>query len=204
MYLKNRVSRAWAPSEDTSRDHRPIPEDEKDNLRRRLLPVLSSTPSQIRAQLIPLLHKILSTDFPSKWPDFLDITMHLLGTNDAGSVYAGLQCLLAICRLYRYKGAESRKEFNQIVEASFPQLLAIANRLVQEPGLEAWEMLHLLLKAYKHTIYVSQYLQMLISSMETIACLTGYEVRLASLFDGSRSDGSMVYLVLDSRRERPT
>ena len=165
MYLKNRVSRAWAPSEDTSRDYKPIPEDEKENLRQRLLPLLSSTPPQIRAQLIPLLHKILSTDFPSKWPNFLDITMHLLSTNDASSVYAGLLCLLAICRMYRYKGGDSRKEFNQIIEASFPQLLAIANRLAQETGLEAWEMLHLLLKAYKHAIYVGQLLLASRSSM---------------------------------------
>ena len=82
--------------------------------------------------------------------------MHLLSTNDANSVYAGLQCMLAICRMYRYKGGDSRKEFNQIIEASFPQLLAIANRIVQETSMEAWEMLHLLSKAYKHAIYVSQ------------------------------------------------
>ena len=149
MYLKNRVSRAWAPSEDTSREYKPISENEKENLRQRLLSLLSSTPPQI-------LHKILSTDFPAKWPNFLDITLHLLSTNDASSVYAGLQCMLAICRIYRYKGGDSRKEFNQIIEASFPQLLAIGNRLVQETSAEAWEMLHLLLKAYKHAIYVGQ------------------------------------------------
>lgn len=156
MYLKNRVSRAWAPSEDASRDYKPIPEDEKEDIRQRLLPLLASTPPQIRAQFIPLINKILNSDFPSKWPNFLDVTMHLLGTNDANSVYAGLQCMLAICRLYRYRGGDSRKEYNQIIEASFPQLLAIATRIVQETSVEAWEMLHILLKAYKHAIYVSQ------------------------------------------------
>ncbi len=151
------MNRAWAPSEDAPRENiKPIAEDEKADLRQRLLPLLSQAPSLVRAQLIPLLHKILSTDFPSQWPDFLDITMHLLNTNDANSVYAGLQCLLSICRMYRYKGGDSRKEFNQIIEASFPQLLAIGNRLAQESGLEAWEMLHLLLKAYKHAIYVGR------------------------------------------------
>ena len=145
----------WAPSEDAQRENvKPIPEDEKTDLRQRLLPLLSQAPQLVRAQLIPLLHKILSTDFPEKWPDFLDITLHLMNTNDANSVYAGLQCMLAICRMYRYKGGDSRKEFNQIIEASFPQLLAIGNRLAQETSPEAWEMLHLLLKAYKHAIYV--------------------------------------------------
>lgn len=80
--------------------------------------------------------------------------MQLLNTNDANSVFAGLHCMLAICRMYRFKGVDTRLEFNQIVAGSFPQLLAIATRLVEETGLEAWEMLHIIMKAYKHVIYV--------------------------------------------------
>lgn len=62
--------------------------------------------------------------------------------------------MLALCRMYRYKGGDSRKEFNQIIEASFPQLLSIGTRLAEETSGEAWEMVHVLLKAYKHAIYV--------------------------------------------------
>ena len=105
-------------------------------------------------QLIPILQKILSYDFPAKWPNFLDITMQLLNTNNANSVFAGLHCMLAICRMYRFKGVENRGNFNQIVEASFSQLLGIATRLVDETSLEALEMLHIIMKAYKHAIYV--------------------------------------------------
>lgn len=153
MYLKNRVTRAWQPSED-SVVHKPIPEDEKVDLRNRLLPILASSSPQVRIQLIPILQKILSYDFPAKWPNFLDITMQLLNTNDANSVFAGLHCMLAICRMYRFKGGENRGNFNQIVEASFPQLLGIATRLVEETSVETWEMLHIIMKAYKHAIYV--------------------------------------------------
>lgn len=64
--------------------------------------------------------------------------------------------MLAICRMYRFKGGENREHFNQIVEASFPQLLGIATRLVEETSLEAWEMLHIVMKAYKHSIYVGR------------------------------------------------
>ncbi len=153
VYLKNRVSRAWAPVEDAS-PHKPISQEEKANLRQRLLPLLSSSPPPIRAQLIPILQKILSTDFPSEWPNFLDVTMQLLNTNDASSVVAGLQCILALCRLYRFKAGETRGEFNQIVEAAFPRLLSIATNLVEGANIEAWEMSHITMKAYKHAIYV--------------------------------------------------
>lgn len=86
----------------------------------------------------------------------MDVTLQLLNTNDANSVFAGLHCMLAICRMYRFKGGETRAEFNQIVEASFPQVLAIATRLADETSPETWEMLHIIMKAYKHAIYVRQ------------------------------------------------
>ena len=85
----------------------------------------------------------------------MDITLQLLNTNDANSVFAGLQCLLAICRVYRFKAAEDRGDFNKIVQLSFPQLLSIGSRLVDETSLEAGEMLRTVTKAYKHAIYVS-------------------------------------------------
>ena len=153
VYLKNRVSRAWQPNEDSTTVKR-ISDEEKLDLRSRLLPILASSQQQIRAQLIPVLQKVLSYDFPEKWPNFLDLTLQLLNTNDADSVHAGLNCMLAICRMYRFKGGETREDFNRIVEASFPQLLGIATRLVEEISPEAWEMVHIIMKTYKHAIYV--------------------------------------------------
>lgn len=154
VYLKNRVTRGWAPAEEYP-NNKQIPEEEKIGLRNRLLPILASSPPQIRSQLIPILQKILHYDFPGQWPNFMDITLQLLNTNDGNTVFAGLNCMLAICRVYRFKGAENQGDFNQIVQASFPQMHRIGAGLVNQDSLEAWEMLRILLKAYKHAIYVS-------------------------------------------------
>jgi importin-7 len=83
--------------------------------------------------------------------------MELLNTNEPNSVLAGLQCLLALCRAFRYKATESddRAHFDKIVEGSFPRLLTICNELVNQESDEAGEMLHLALKAYKHATWVS-------------------------------------------------
>lgn len=153
VYLKNRASRGWTTSDDFPQN-KPIPQDEKANLRNEILSLLATSTSQIRLQLIPMLQKILNNDFPTKWPNYFERTTQLLNTNDAGSVYAGLQCMVALCRLYRFKSGETRTDFNQIVEAAFPRLLDIANGLVHERSLEAWEMLHIIMKAFKQTIYV--------------------------------------------------
>ncbi|KAF2813681.1 ARM repeat-containing protein [Mytilinidion resinicola] len=152
VYLKNRITKGWAPAEDYTQA-KPIPDSEKQSFRNRLVPVLVASPQQVRAQLIPTLQKILSYDFPDSWPGFLDITVALLNASDANTVYAGVQCLLALCRIYRFKGGENRTHFDEIVAGTFPQLLNIGNKLVGEDSLEAGEMLHTLLKVYKHAVY---------------------------------------------------
>lgn len=152
VYLKNRVVRGWSPEDAT---HQPIPEEEKAGFRDRLIPVIASSPPQIRNQLIPILQKVLHFDFPAKWPNFLDITMRLVGTNEASSVFTGLQCMLAVCKVYRFKSVENRRDFDEIVAVSFPQLLEIGTKLVGETSNEAGEMLRLVMKSYKHATYVS-------------------------------------------------
>jgi importin-7 len=151
IYLKNRVSRGWPVDAPL---HQPIPDNERKPFRDRLLPVLSTVPSQIRAQIVPILQVILQNDFPSKWPEFMDITMQLLNASDASSVFAGLQCLLAVCRTYRFRLAETdRGNLDKVVEAAFPRILAIGTKLMDESNPEAGEMLRIVVKCYKHAIY---------------------------------------------------
>jgi importin-7 len=118
------------------------------------VPILVAAQPQVRVQLIPTLQKILAYDFPQRWPDFIDVTVKLLNAGDVQSVFAGVQCLLAICKIYRFKSGENRADFDKIVAISFPQLLNIGNSLVNETSLEAGEILRTVLKVYKHAIYV--------------------------------------------------
>jgi hypothetical protein len=106
--------------------------------------------------LIPILQRILHFDFPDRWPSFMEYTLQILNTNDPPSVLAGLQCLLAICRAYRFKASdgENREHFDKIVEASFPRLMVICTELVNQESDEAGEMLHIALKAFKHATWV--------------------------------------------------
>ncbi|KAF1959867.1 ARM repeat-containing protein [Byssothecium circinans] len=152
VYLKNRVSKGWSPAEEFSQA-KPIPEEEKQSFRNRLVPILVASQPNVRAQLIPTLQKILSYDFPQKWPNFLEITMQLLNAGDVQSIFAGVQCLLAICKIYRFKSGENRADFDKIVAMAFPQLLNLGNQLANETSLEAGEILRTVLKVYKHAIY---------------------------------------------------
>ncbi|KAJ9659855.1 Nonsense-mediated mRNA decay protein 5 [Neophaeococcomyces mojaviensis] len=150
VYLKNRVSRAW-PTENPV--HQPIPEVDRKPFRDRLLPVLANSQPQIRAQLVAILQTILQNDFPKNWPEFMDITINLLGEQTPNHVFAGLQCLLAVCRTYRFMSGQERQNLDKVVEAAFPRILAIGSRLVDETSLEGAEMLRIVVKCYKHAVY---------------------------------------------------
>ncbi|KYG45707.1 hypothetical protein M433DRAFT_66708 [Acidomyces richmondensis BFW] len=152
VYFKNRVSKGWIKAEE-EQPQNAISDQEKAAVRARLVPIIASAQPSTRAQLVVALQKILHCDFPKHWPDFVDTTIKLLNTQDVSSVFAGLQCLLAICRTYRFKLGDSRGDFDQIVAATFPQVVQIGNSLVNETSLEAGEMLRTVLKAYKHAIY---------------------------------------------------
>jgi len=162
IYLKNRVNRAWVQQEHYQ-VKTVIPEDAKERCRNRLLPILASSQPLVRHQLVPILQRILHFDFPERWPSFLDYTVQLLNTNAPASVMAGLQCLLALCPAYRFKGSdhENRAYFDKIIEATFPRLNTICAELVNQEGEEAGEMLHIALKSYKHATWLelSDYLR---------------------------------------------
>ncbi|KAK3710808.1 Nonsense-mediated mRNA decay protein 5 [Vermiconidia calcicola] len=153
VYFKNRVNKGWAKPEDVQPSSSQISDEEKAAVRPRIVPTIATALPPVRAQLIVALQKVLHCDFPKQWPDFVDITIKLLSAQDVPSVFAGLQCMLAICRTYRFKLGDSRGDFEKIVAATFPQLLTIGNSLVNETSLEAGVMLRTVLKAYKHAIY---------------------------------------------------
>lgn len=118
------------------------------------MPLIAQAPPNVRAQLIPILQAILHADFPEKWPEIFDITVRLLHAQNDHEVYAGLQCILGICRVYRFKSGDNRQAFeNGVVANAFPQLLVMGNKLVNESSIEAGEMLRAIMKAFKHAIY---------------------------------------------------
>ncbi|CAZ80144.1 unnamed protein product [Tuber melanosporum] len=153
LYLKNKVVRSWEFNEDFPKNPQ-IPEREKAGFRDRLVPTLASSAPQVRQQLMPLIGKVLHFDFPEKWPGYMDITLQLLGSGDIASVFAGVQCLLSLCRVYRFKQAnDKREELDRVTQATFPTLLSLGNRLVEETSSDAGDMLKMIIKTYKHVVY---------------------------------------------------
>lgn len=146
VFLKNKVDRYWDPLISVST---PIAEDEKPVFRERLIPALIKVSPHCRTILVKVLNLIVSRDFPSKWPGFLDITLTLFQSNDIDSIRTGLTCLLEINKYYRWTIGENRKGLDNVVSTSFASVLNIGNSLVNETSNTAAEMLRDVLKIYK-------------------------------------------------------
>lgn len=146
VYLKNKVDRYWDPLYTVQT---PIDQDEKPVFRERLIPALVKVTPQCRAILVKVLNIIVARDFPSKWPELLDVTLALFQNSDVESVRAGLTCLLEMCKYYRWSTGEKRAGLDKVIANSFAGVLNFGNNLVNQTSAVAGEMLKDILKIYK-------------------------------------------------------
>jgi hypothetical protein len=89
----------------------------------------------------------------------MEMSLALLTAGDANSVLSGLLCTFVLCKVYRFRAGDNRLDIEKVVTATFPTLLNIANRLLDEPSGEHSELLRVITKTYKHAIYVRWRLQ---------------------------------------------
>jgi hypothetical protein len=152
--MKNRVAKAWSKANAETYNTNPIPEIDKMTFRPNLIQVLTIASPAARVQFIAILSKILKSDYPHDWPEFHDLTLNLLHSNQVPEVFAGLTMFLELTKLYRWKSGENRVGLDPIVTNIFPVALEIANKLVADQTILAGAMLVLILKAYKSAIAV--------------------------------------------------
>ena len=153
--MKNRVQKAWAKSDASTYSTNPIPETDKMTFRPQLIQVLTIASPSTRVQFVSTLNKILSVDYPAKWPEFADLTLNLLHSGQITEVYAGLAMFLELTKIYRWKTGDNRVGLEAVVTNLFPVALQIAGRLLVDPNIAAATMLVQILKAYKSAIAVS-------------------------------------------------
>ncbi|KAK9472166.1 armadillo-type protein [Dipodascopsis tothii] len=150
VYLKNKVIRNWEYEEFNK--SAAIAEEEKPAFRERLIPAIINCPAQLKPHMVAILNKVITYDYPEKWPTFLDHTAQLLQSQDIEYVHAGLACLNEITKAYRWKSREARSALDRPIEVAFPLALQVGNSLLNENSPKAGEMMHLIMKCYRSVI----------------------------------------------------
>src|SRR5271169_5900087 len=153
--MKNRVSKAWSKDTAETYNTNTISDMDKNVFRPQLIHALVVASPAIRVQFTAILNKILATDYPNAWPEFYDLTLNLLQSDQIEQVYAGLTMLLELSKVYRWKSADHRAGLDSVVTNIFPVALQIAGKLLLDDNVAAGTMLVLILKSYKSAIAVN-------------------------------------------------
>ncbi|KAH3660204.1 hypothetical protein OGAPHI_007409 [Ogataea philodendri] len=154
IYFKNRILKYWADPN----GH--IDEGEKPAIRDRIIPMILKLERTLRNQFVPVLSVMISSDFPTHWPNYISTTKQLLlNTSDIQSMYTGVLCFSELARYYRWKtNANRHQELDPIIVDIFPSLLQIGQQFVANPSaydkhFEAGEIVKLIIKSYKFVVY---------------------------------------------------
>lgn len=150
--IKNCLKRDW---EDKESRHSPFIEEDKAIVRNLILEGILRTPPHVRVQLEEAVKCIIATDFPVKWSDLVASIRSSLSSSDPIAVRAALRMLRIIARKYEYKDGIERAPLLAVVEATFPQLIAIFYSLINNPSTstDLAEMLKLCCKTFYSAIY---------------------------------------------------
>lgn len=151
IYVKNRISRAWDIPEGRSRDGvTRVPDEDRGVVRSALLPTIANVPENLRVHVASALYAVARYDYPTAWPTLIDEIVVLLGSSQADQIYAGVRALLEVIRGFRFTDTDAKLE--QVVSATFPQLLQTTIALIDTP--EAGDIVYYTLKVYKASMVI--------------------------------------------------
>lgn len=105
IYFKNLIRRAWQNVHTTTNDTKAslLPDEDRDYVRAHIVPALISADNRIQAQLLEALKRIISADFPIRFPFLIDQIMTRLSSDQPSVVYAALVALRALAKVYEIK-----------------------------------------------------------------------------------------------------
>lgn len=111
IYLKNLIRREWqhtvppTANQKIPKFHSSLPEQDRAFVRDNIVPAMAAVDPKIRAQLAEALKRIVSADFPLRFPQLMPVIVSALHANHVQSVEAGLIALRGLAKVYEFKGA---------------------------------------------------------------------------------------------------
>ncbi|KAG9122758.1 hypothetical protein FRC07_000720 [Ceratobasidium sp. 392] len=157
VFLKNSVARGYGIGNATLSQQLstpPIHDSDKQVIKQHIIPLIVASPNRaIRIQLAAILKTLVAHDFPEKWPGFMEHVVALLQSDRPESVFGGITALLEVFKTYRYRPDEATKVLPQIIQQTFPILVNLGSKAVDNPNAaESADFLHLIMKTYKNSI----------------------------------------------------
>lgn len=94
-------------------------------MKQHLADTLIRAPHIVQTQLGEALKTIALCDYPAAWPQLLPTLAAHLSSPDQRTMHGALVCLRVVARKYEFKDESERGPLRELVDATFPRLLAI-------------------------------------------------------------------------------
>ncbi|KAI6227069.1 D-Importin 7/RanBP7 [Aphelenchoides besseyi] len=153
IYLKNLISRSWSVSEEDAVNTTPISEQDKVDIRSRIIERIIEAPEPIRVQLCVCVHHILRNDFPYKWisPNgggVIDEIIRLLKSQDANRNLVAMLITYRLAKIYEYKRNVDKQPFDDGMRKILPLLLDRFTQLLRVNSQESCLLQKMILKIF--------------------------------------------------------
>eukprot|EP00128_Syssomonas_multiformis_P012794 Colp12_sorted_trinity150504_noHs@10933 len=156
IYLKNFISKHWRAEEgkqyDDGRQVFSVPEGEKVVVRDNVIEAMIHTPENIRSQLAVALQKMVSHDYPEKWPHLKDKMRSYMNSDDYGAIHGALMALQQVVKKYECKKKAERGPLNELIQEFFPRMYQIFAGLIDVDTADSALMQKLIMRIYFTTV----------------------------------------------------
>ncbi|KAK8815458.1 hypothetical protein WA158_003670 [Blastocystis sp. Blastoise] len=137
-----------------------LSDEDKNYLKQNLIQILCNQTNLTFVTLIsPLLQSMIMTDFPNDWSYLIPQIHEQLNKTTFHNLYSILCVIKILITCFKYDYNHENSIMAAIKNEFFPQLLSIANGLIDSPQEEeSYHLLNLIIKCYYHSISKSCFL----------------------------------------------
>lgn len=157
VLLKNLVERHYKIREKRSGEEQPfeLAENDKATLRQNIVESVIVAPSQVRKLLEACVGRIIDSDYPAFWPEFVQKIVGFLTSDQEGTWLGACLCALQLTKKHRWKQGDDRQPLLTAMQVILPLLRQHMVRLVPNQSELSATIQKTIAKIFHHTVEMS-------------------------------------------------
>ncbi|KAK5966443.1 hypothetical protein GCK32_005360, partial [Trichostrongylus colubriformis] len=143
IFFKMSISRNWEISDDSDSDEdagdvKCLSDDDKNAVKANIINAICEATEAARIQLATAVQNILRTDYPAKWPGFMDhLFTKISNPANASVLSASLTVLHALAKVYEFKRSKDKEAIAEPLTKIEPLVFYHCNQLLNNQSAEA-------------------------------------------------------------------
>ncbi|KCV71231.1 hypothetical protein H696_02181 [Fonticula alba] len=152
--LKNLIRSLWSRTQPDPLGREIGPVD-REALRARIVPVVTTSPERLRQLLLPPLGVMIRSDFPANWPGLIGDIEKAMTADHQSVIIGGLHALYATMSTFQYKQNKKQNPIQDLFNLVSPSLVSLFTACIAMDTDEAATAVRLIMKIYRTTLVMN-------------------------------------------------